>query len=170
MTLRDEQTGTVSRVWTKFVVSAAGAWAGQIAAFANVSVEMTPGKGTMLIYNHRMTDAVINRCHRSSDGDIMVPVHTVAILGTTDIKVPDPDDYEVTRAEVERLVERGREDVPGPAADADPARLRRRAAAVPAARRRGPGRAATARSRGPTRSSTTPTRASTTSCRSSAAS
>ena len=107
MTLRDEQTGTVSRVWTKFVVSAAGAWAGQIAAFANVSVEMTPGKGTMLIYNHRMTDAVINRCHRSSDGDIMVPVHTVAILGTTDIKVPDPDDYEITRAEVERLVSEG---------------------------------------------------------------
>ncbi len=107
VTLRDEQTGTVSRVWTKFVISAAGAWAGQIAAFANVSVEMTPGKGTMLIYNHRMTDAVINRCHRSSDGDIMVPVHTVAILGTTDIKVPDPDDYEITRAEVERLVSEG---------------------------------------------------------------
>jgi len=107
VTLRDEQTGTVSRIWTKFVISAAGAWAGQIAAFANVSVEMTPGKGTMLIYNHRMTDAVINRCHRSSDGDIMVPVHTVAILGTTDIKVPDPDDYEVTRAEIERLVSEG---------------------------------------------------------------
>jgi glycerol-3-phosphate dehydrogenase len=107
VSLRDEQTGTVSRVWTKFVVSAAGAWAGQIAAFANVKVEMTPGKGTMLIYNHRMTDAVINRCHRSSDGDIMVPVHTVAILGTTDIKVPDPDDYEITRAEVERLVSEG---------------------------------------------------------------
>jgi glycerol-3-phosphate dehydrogenase len=107
VTLRDEQTGTVSRIWTKFVVSAAGAWAGQIAAFANVAVEMTPGKGTMLIYNHRMTDAVINRCHRSSDGDIMVPVHTVAILGTTDIKVPDPDDYEVTREEVERLVSEG---------------------------------------------------------------
>ncbi len=107
VTLRDEQTGTVSRVSTRFVVSAAGAWAGQIAAFANVGVEMTPGKGTMLIYNHRMTDAVINRCHRSSDGDIMVPVHTVAILGTTDIKVPDPDDFEVTRAEVERLVSEG---------------------------------------------------------------
>jgi glycerol-3-phosphate dehydrogenase len=107
VTLRDERTGTVSRVWTHFVVSASGAWAGQIAAFANVSVEMTPGKGTMLIYNHRMTDAVINRCHRSADGDIMVPVHTVAILGTTDIKVPDPDDYEITREEVRRLVDEG---------------------------------------------------------------
>jgi glycerol-3-phosphate dehydrogenase len=107
VTLRDERSGTVSRVWTKFVVSAAGAWAGQIAALAGVEVEMTPGKGTMLIYNHRMTDAVINRCHRSADGDIMVPVHTVAILGTTDIKVPDPDDYDITREEVRRLVEEG---------------------------------------------------------------
>jgi glycerol-3-phosphate dehydrogenase len=107
VTLRDERTGTVSRVWTKFVVSATGAWAGQIAALAGVSVEMTPGKGTMLIYNHRMTDAVINRCHRSADGDIMVPVHTVAILGTTDIKVPDPDDYDITREEVVRLVAEG---------------------------------------------------------------
>ena len=131
---------------------------------------MTPGKGTMLIYNHRMTDAVINRCHKSSDGDIMVPVHTVAILGTTDIKVPDPDDYEITREEVAGLVDGGLEAVPGPAADADPAGIRRGPAALPAARRRRPRAAATARSPVPTRSSTTPTRAWTTSCRSSAAS
>ncbi|MEO5965909.1 MAG: FAD-dependent oxidoreductase [Candidatus Limnocylindrales bacterium] len=106
-TLRNERDGTISRVWTKFVVSASGAWAGQIAALANVEVTMTPGKGTMLVYNQRMTDAVINRCHKSSDGDIMVPVHTVAILGTTDIKVPDPDDYDITREEVARLVSEG---------------------------------------------------------------
>jgi glycerol-3-phosphate dehydrogenase len=106
-TLRDERNGAVSKVWTKFVISASGAWAGQIAAHAGVHLEMTPGKGTMLIYNHRMTDAVVNRCHKSSDGDIMVPVHTVAILGTTDIKVPDPDDYQITRPEVERLVSEG---------------------------------------------------------------
>lgn len=106
-TLRNERDGTMSKVWVQFVVSASGAWAGKIAALANVDVEMTPGKGTMLIYNHRMTDAVINRCHKSSDGDIMVPVHTVAILGTTDIKVPDPDEYEITREEVARLVDEG---------------------------------------------------------------
>jgi glycerol-3-phosphate dehydrogenase len=105
--LRNERDGSGTTVWTQCVASAAGAWAGQIAALAGVQVEMTPGKGTMLIYNHRMTDAVINRCHKSSDGDIMVPVHTVAILGTTDIKVPDPDDYEITREEVARLVDEG---------------------------------------------------------------
>lgn len=106
-TLREERTGSLSRVWPRFVVSAAGAWAGRVAGLAGVTLEMTPGKGTMLIYNQRMTDAVINRCHRSSDGDIMVPVHTVAILGTTDIKVPDPDDFEVTRHEVAELVAEG---------------------------------------------------------------
>ena len=169
VTLRDERSGTVSRVWTQFVVSAAGAWAGQIAALAGVQVEMTPGKGTMLIYNHRMTDAVINRCHKSSDGDIMVPVHTVAILGTTDIKVPDPDDLDIPREEVAGAGRRGREAVPRPAAAAHPARLRRRPAAVQAAPRPAAG-GATARSPGPTRSSTTPTRASTTSSRSWAAS
>jgi glycerol-3-phosphate dehydrogenase len=49
----------------------------------------------------------VNRCKPPSDGDIMVPVHTVAILGTTDIAVDDPDDYEVTPAEIEALVSEG---------------------------------------------------------------
>jgi len=105
--LRDEGSGSERTVWTSFVVSAAGAWAGQIAALAHVQVEMTPGKGTMLVYNNRMTDSVINRCHASSDADIMVPVHTVAILGTTDVKVPDPDDIAVRREEVAALVAEG---------------------------------------------------------------
>ena len=83
-TMRDERSGSLTRITPRFVVSCAGAWSGQIAAMANVTVTMHPGKGTMLIYNQRMTDTVINRCHKSSDGDIMVPVHTVAILGTTD--------------------------------------------------------------------------------------
>ncbi len=107
VTLRDERSGTLVRIAPRFIVSAAGAWAGQIAALAGIELPMVPGKGTMLIYNHRMTDAVINRCHRPADGDIMVPVHTVAILGTTDERVPDPDRYEITREEVARLVGEG---------------------------------------------------------------
>jgi glycerol-3-phosphate dehydrogenase len=105
--LADERSGTIVEIAPRFVVAAAGAWAGEVAALAGVELTMTPGKGTMLIYDSRMTDAVINRCHKSADGDIMVPVHTVAILGTTDIKVPDPDEYEITRAEVVRLVDEG---------------------------------------------------------------
>ena len=103
----DVRTGSVTRLAVGFVVSAAGAWSGQIAALAGVDLAMSPGKGTMLIYNQRMTDTVINRCHRPSDGDIMVPVHTVAILGTTEIRVDDPDEYEITREEVAGLVAEG---------------------------------------------------------------
>ncbi|MDR3545422.1 MAG: anaerobic glycerol-3-phosphate dehydrogenase subunit GlpA [Candidatus Limnocylindrales bacterium] len=106
-TLRDERSGSLTRITPRFVVSCAGAWAGQIAAMVKVSVTMHPGKGTMLIYNQRMTDTVINRCHKSSDGDIMVPVHTVAILGTTEQRVEDPDQYEITRDEVAALIREG---------------------------------------------------------------
>ena len=65
------------------------------------TLEMSPGKGSMLILNRRMTTAVVNRLAPPGDGDILVPVHTVCILGTTDITVPDPDDVHVTRDEVE---------------------------------------------------------------------
>lgn len=106
-TVRDERSGSLTRIAPRFVVSAAGAWAGKVAALAGVELLMTPGKGTMLVYNQRMTDTVINRCHLPGDGDIMVPVHTVAILGTTDIHVPDPDDYEITADEVGFLVNEG---------------------------------------------------------------
>src|ERR1700690_2607832 len=113
-TRRDERSGSLTRITPRFVVSCAGAWAGQIAAMVNVSVTMHPGKGTMLIYNQRMTDTVINRCHKSSDGDIMVPVHTVAILGTTEQRVEDPDQYEITRDEVAALIREGENLFPDP--------------------------------------------------------
>src|SRR5207247_10147887 len=103
----DARSGTVERVPVGFVVSAAGAWAGRVAELAGADLTMSPGKGTMLVFNQRMTDSVINRCHRPGDGDIMCPVGTVAILGTTEIEVDDPDEYEVTRAEVTELIELG---------------------------------------------------------------
>ena len=109
----DTRTGTVRRFAVGQVVSAAGAWAGQVAELAGGHLPMSPGKGTMLIFNQRMTDAVINRCHRPGDGDIMVPVGTVAILGTTDIPAADPDDWEITRAEVDELLDEGEKLFPG---------------------------------------------------------
>ena len=68
------------------MVSAAGAWAGIVAGLAGAKLAMSPGKGTMLVFNQRMTDTVVNRCHPPDDGDIMVPVHSVAILGTTEMR------------------------------------------------------------------------------------
>jgi glycerol-3-phosphate dehydrogenase len=74
---------------------------------------MSPGKGTMLIFNQRMTDTVVNRLKRPGDGDIMVPVHSVAILGTTEEEVDDPDVYGIHREEVVALLAEGEKLFPG---------------------------------------------------------
>ena len=113
VSIADTRSGSIQQVAPRIIVSAAGAWAGRVAALAHVPLRMSPGKGTMLVYNQRMTDSVISRCKAPADGDIMVPVHTVAILGTTEIAVDDPDDYEVTAAEVEALVTEGEKLFPG---------------------------------------------------------
>ena len=111
--LRDERSGEQTTIACRAVVSAAGAWAGKVASLAGARLAMSPGKGSMLILNRRMTTAVVNRLAPPGDGDILVPVHTVCILGTTDITVPDPDDVEVTRDEIEALLLDGERLVPG---------------------------------------------------------
>ncbi|MEA2650487.1 MAG: glycerol-3-phosphate dehydrogenase, partial [Chloroflexota bacterium] len=111
--VRDERGGEVTAIGCRAVVSAAGAWAGKVAELAGARLAMSPGKGSMLILNRRMTKAVVNRLAPPGDGDILVPVHTVCILGTTDITVPDPDDAEVTRDEVDALLLDGERLVPG---------------------------------------------------------
>ena len=82
---RDARTGEERTIGCRAVISAAGAWAGAVAALAGATLHMSPGKGSMLILNRRLTSAVVNRLAPPSDGDILVPVHTVCILGTTDI-------------------------------------------------------------------------------------
>jgi glycerol-3-phosphate dehydrogenase len=67
----------------------------------------------MLIFNRRLTTAVVNRLAPPGDGDILVPVHTVCILGTTDITVADPDDVRVTAHEVAALLADAERLVPG---------------------------------------------------------
>lgn len=111
--VRDDRAGEEHTIACRAVVSAAGAWAGKVAALAGAHLEMRPGKGSMLVLNRRMTAAVVNRLAPPGDGDILVPVHTVCILGTTDITVPDPDDVHVTRDEVESLLADGERLVPG---------------------------------------------------------
>ena len=43
--------------------------------------------------NHRLVNTVVNRCQIPTDGDIIVPIRTVSVIGTTDIHVDDPDDH-----------------------------------------------------------------------------
>jgi glycerol-3-phosphate dehydrogenase len=113
VTVEDQRTGERREIACRVLVNAAGAWAGAVAALGGGVLHMSPGKGSMLIMNRRITSAVINRLAPPGDGDIIVPVHTVSILGTTDIHVDDPDDAQVTRDEVTALLADGDRLVPG---------------------------------------------------------
>lgn len=111
--LDDRRTGERRTVVCRAIVSAAGAWAGEVAGIVGAELHMSPGKGSMLILSRRLTASVVNRLAPPGDGDILVPVHTVSILGTTDITVPDPDDVHVTHDEVAALLADGERLVPG---------------------------------------------------------
>jgi glycerol-3-phosphate dehydrogenase len=111
--LRNELTGEELRMRAEIVVNAAGAWAGQIAELAGGRVNVLPGKGIMIAMNHRLVNTVINRCKPPADGDIIVPIRTVSVIGTTDSKVADPDDLEVTQSEIDEMLDEGEKLVPG---------------------------------------------------------
>jgi len=97
-----------------FVLNCAGAWAGQVAAMAGAHpVEVVAGRGVMIAMNHRLTDRVINRLVYPTDGDILVPAHTVSIIGTTDVLAEDPDNLEIPAAEVQQLLDAGEALIPG---------------------------------------------------------
>jgi glycerol-3-phosphate dehydrogenase len=95
------------------VVNASGAWAGKIASSLGLDVQIRPGKGTMVAINHRILNTVINRCKMPSDGDIIVPAHTVAVIGTTDEQVQDADHFSIEPWEIRLMLEEGEKLVPG---------------------------------------------------------
>ncbi|MBA2336545.1 MAG: anaerobic glycerol-3-phosphate dehydrogenase subunit A [Acidimicrobiia bacterium] len=95
------------------VVNASGAWAGRIAASAGIHFEVLAGKGTMVAVNHRVVNTVINRCKMPDDGDIIVPIQTVAVIGTTDERVHDPERFVIEPWEIRLMLEEGDKLVPG---------------------------------------------------------
>jgi glycerol-3-phosphate dehydrogenase len=111
--VRNMATGEELYIGADMVINACGAWAGMVAAQAGVDVKVIPGKGVMLAMNHRFVNTVINRCKMPADGDIIVPIHTVAVIGTTDEKVTDPELLRIEPWEVSLMLEEGEKLVPG---------------------------------------------------------
>ncbi|MGO1621323.1 anaerobic glycerol-3-phosphate dehydrogenase subunit GlpA [Flaviflexus sp.] len=110
----DHKTGEDIEITCNFVINAGGPWAGQIADMAECpEVNVVPGRGIMIAMNHRLVNQVVNRCIYPSDGDILVPVHTVCIIGTTDVKVEDPDNLAIPRNEVQQMLDAGEVLIPG---------------------------------------------------------
>src|SRR5919204_395471 len=97
-----------------FTLNASGAWAAQIVKMAGIEgIGVIPGKGIMIAMNHRLVNTVVNRCTMPADGDILVPIRTVSVIGTTDVRESDPDELPVTQAEVDQMLADGDRLVPG---------------------------------------------------------
>src|ERR1044072_3845388 len=67
----------------------------------------------MIAMTHRLVNTVINRCTMPADGEILVPIRTVSVIGTTDHQAADPDDIPPTPGGVEEVLRDGERPLPG---------------------------------------------------------
>jgi len=110
--LQDMKTGEEIIVEPQEVVNACGAWAGEVAALAGVSINILYSKGSLLVTDRRVTERIINRLRSPADGDILVPGGTVSILGTTSIRIDSLGKISPTVSEVDLIVEEGAAMIP----------------------------------------------------------
>ncbi len=102
---KDLLQGEEHSIEASYIINATGAWANQFLKLAGLQIGVALSKGSMLITNQRLNHRVINRCRPPSDGDIIVPNHTVSILGTTSIRLEEVENFEVTPREVSLLIQ-----------------------------------------------------------------
>lgn len=96
----------------EMVVNASGPWAEEIATMAGVDVPVVPTPGVMVSMTGRYCQRVINRCNKSSDGDIVVPQRETSIIGTSSWTVDDPDYIDIPEDHVRLMLDRGSEMIP----------------------------------------------------------
>ncbi len=96
----------------EMIINASGAWSGQVASMAGLHMDMQLDKGSMIVFNGRMVNRLVNRLRPPSDGDILVPHRSSTILGTTS-GTGDLGDMRSTRGEVDMLLDEFRALLPG---------------------------------------------------------
>ena len=94
------------------VVNAAGPWSARVAALAGEKTNLELGKGSLLVFSHRMTTKAVNRCRPPTSHDIIVPTGTVSLFGTTSEVVDDPDTTHVRPEEIQELLENAEDLLP----------------------------------------------------------
>ncbi|MEA4903045.1 anaerobic glycerol-3-phosphate dehydrogenase subunit GlpA [Desulfitobacterium sp.] len=105
-------TGVKATWECEVIINATGTWADQVVSLAGIELSLVKNKGSLLVFNQRITSQVLNRLRTPSDGDIFVPHHTVTILGTTSINIDNPDTAEPSKKEVNDLLNAGKELIP----------------------------------------------------------
>jgi glycerol-3-phosphate dehydrogenase len=111
---RDRKAGQDILIETGFVINTTGPWVGQVAALMGIDdIDVVPGQGVMVGVAHRLASRVINRLTKPGDGDILVPAHTISVIGTTDTPAADPDQLTMPRAKIQQMLDSGEALVPG---------------------------------------------------------
>lgn len=108
----DHVTQRSGEVRADVVVNATGPWSEKIAAMAGVDVPIRPSPGVLLALRGRLCNMVINRLHKSGDGDIVLPQRGLSVVGTSSWVVEDPDDLQVPEDHVERMYTEGAKLIP----------------------------------------------------------
>lgn len=104
---RDTLTGEERNIACDMIVNAAGCWVGKVAALASACVRVAPDRGSLIAFNHRLSNRVVNRLRPPADADIFVPHGSITILGTTSVPTNEPDDFEVETEEVLQQLREG---------------------------------------------------------------
>jgi glycerol-3-phosphate dehydrogenase len=110
--VHDHVTGKQGEIRADIVVNATGPWSEKIAAMAGVDVPIRPSPGVLLALRGRLCNMVINRLHKSGDGDIVVPQRGLSVVGTSSWTVEDPDDLGLPEDHVQKMYEEGAKLIP----------------------------------------------------------
>jgi glycerol-3-phosphate dehydrogenase len=105
--LKNTKTGGLTEVFADYIVNAAGAWVGEIAALAGMKVKVVYSKGSLLVTASRITRKSIMRLRAPSIVDALVPGGTISIIGPTSVRVNSLNDIAPTIAEVEDIINEG---------------------------------------------------------------
>ncbi|WP_132768173.1 anaerobic glycerol-3-phosphate dehydrogenase subunit GlpA [Tepidibacillus fermentans] len=110
--VRNVHTGEWIEIYANMVVNATGPWAAKIASLAGIDIHMINNRGMLVVFHHRFNKKVINRLRKPGDADIFVPAHNVTIFGTTGVNVQEPDDFSLSREEVDKMLRDGKAMIP----------------------------------------------------------
>jgi glycerol-3-phosphate dehydrogenase len=110
--VHDRVTNEQRQIRADITINATGPWSERIAAMASVDVPIRPSPGVLLALRGRLCNMVVNRMHRSGDGDIVVPQRALSIVGTSSWTVEDPDDLDVPDDHIEKMYEEGAKLIP----------------------------------------------------------
>ena len=109
---RDDVTGEEGELAADLVVNAAGPWAQHVAEMAGVQVPLRCSPGVLVAVRGRWCHMVVNRLHRSGDGDIVLPQRGLSVIGTSSWVVDDPDELHLPEDHIRTMVVEGSRLVP----------------------------------------------------------